>query len=130
MHDKQPEPEAQKVITLHPGKERTYEQTIVANHRRYQQHRCQHKGPYLVDRELAAVECGDCGAHLNPLYVLELLACQEAYWNQRVKDVTAYLGQIQEELAARTRTKCTHCGNMTAIKFQHEIPQTWVPQPF
>lgn len=118
------------MITLHPGMQpRTYEKTIIANGRRYDPTRCEHKGPYYVDRQLAAVECGDCGAHLNPVYVLEMLACDETYWNQRLKDVQQYLAEIREALHARTRTKCTHCGNMTAIKFQHEFPHTWRPHP-
>jgi hypothetical protein len=119
------------IIQLHPGKnqERVYEKTIVANRRRYRSDRCEHNGPYIVDRKLAAVECEDCGAYLNPLYVLEMLAYKETYWNKRKEELTAYLAEINKEIAGRTRTKCTHCGNMTPIKFHQEMPRTWVPHP-
>jgi DNA-directed RNA polymerase subunit M/transcription elongation factor TFIIS len=123
---------ASKIIELHPGKqdERTYAKTIIDNSRRYAQHSCEHKGPYIVDRKLATVECGDCGAYLNPMYVLEMLAYKEAYWNKRQEELTAYLREINEEIKERTRTKCTHCGNLTAIKFKHELPRTWVHTPY
>ena len=120
-----------KVITLHPGKgERVYEKTIISNSHRYRPNTCEHKGPYVVDQALAAVECGECGAYLNPLFVLEKLATQEAYWNKRQEDLTTYLAEITAEIKDRTRTKCTHCGNMTAIKFSKEMPRTWVPRPY
>lgn len=101
--------------------------TIVANsnYRRYGQNACEHKGPYYVDEDLAAIECGDCGAYLNPVFVLLKLAKQEGYWNRRVKDLAAYLDQINAEIGERSRTKCVHCGNMTPIKFKHEMPRTW-----
>lgn len=120
------------IIQLHPGPQngRTYEKTIIDNTRRYTQDRCEHHGPYIVDRKLAAVECGDCGAYLNPLFVLEMLAYKETYWNSRQQELTTYLAAINEEIKDRTRTRCTHCGNMTAIKFKHEMPRTWVPRPY
>ena len=64
-------------------------------------------------------------APAQPLYVLELLAYQEAYWNKRQEELTTYLKEITEEIKERTRTRCTHCNNMTAIKFKHELPRTW-----
>lgn len=103
--------------------------TITVNHRRYATDRCQHRGPYVVDRTLATVECGDCGAALNPLFCLEMLATHEAYWNARSRDLQKYLLYLNKEIEGRTRTKCTHCGNMTAIRFTCEPPRTWVPQP-
>ena len=109
---------------------RTYKTTIQNTGRRYSTTECQHRGPYIFDKRLAAVECGDCGASLNPLFVLEILARQEAYWNRRQKDLTEYLEEINEEIKGRTRTKCTHCGNMTAIKFKKEEPRTWVPEAY
>lgn len=121
-----------KIVSIRTGKpdERTYERTITNNSRRYDQHNCQHKGPFIVDRKLATVECGDCGALLNPIYVLEILACHEAYWNMRQRDLHRYLEQINKEIEGRTKTKCTHCGNMTPIRFKGEMPKTWVPQPY
>lgn len=120
------------VISITSGKpeDRTYERTIIANERRFNPQQCPHKGPFVVDRKLGSVECKDCGAMLNPIYVLEILACQEAYWNLRQKELTKYLTDINKEISERTKTKCTHCGNMTAIRFKGEMPRTWVPQPY
>lgn len=110
--------------------ERTYERTIIANGRRYNPGACEHKGPFVVDPKLGTVECGDCGAMLNPIYVLEVLAGHETYWNMRQRDLSKYIADLNEEIKDRTRTKCTHCGNMTAIKFKRELPRTWAPQPY
>lgn len=123
-----------KIVQFRPAAEgaaKVYEHTMVSNTRRYRADACRHKGPYIVDAKLAAVECGDCGAFLNPLYVLEKLAHSEAYWNQRQKDLSAHLAKIEEEIKDRTRTRCTHCGNMTAIRLKHEtMPHTWRAEPY
>lgn len=118
-----------KIVSLRPGnpESRSYERTIIDNSRRYNQQACSHKGPFTVDSKLGTVECGDCGALLNPMYVLERLALKETYWNQRQKDLTEYLTEINKEIEDRTRTRCTHCNNMTAIRFKRELPRTWVP---
>ena len=109
---------------------RTYERTLIDGGRRYTPNACAHKGPYIIDRKLAAVECGDCGALLNPIYVLEVLACQEAYWNMRRRDLSEYLKVINAEIEGRSRTRCVHCQNMTPIKFKAEMPRTWMPEPY
>ena len=129
-HDDAERP-ARKVIVLHPGyaADHTPTHTLVDNTRRRRPDACEHKGPYTVDRALAAVECGDCGAYLNPIFVLQQLAHQEAYWNQRVQDLETYANALKAEIAGRSRTKCTHCGNMTAIKFEAHLPQTWIAAP-
>lgn len=121
-----------KVISIRTGKpeDRTYERTLIANERRYNPNQCTHKGPYIVDRKLGSVECGDCGALLNPIYVLEVLASKEAYWNMRQRDLGKYLNELNKEIEGRQRTRCTHCGNMTAIRYEKKPPQTWVPQPY
>lgn len=124
--------EQNNVISIRSGRpdERTYETTIINNSRRYAPQACEHRGPYVVDRMLGVVECKDCGATLNPIYVLEVLAAQEAYWNMRQKDLSKYLAEINEEIKERTRTKCVHCQNMTPIKFKKELPRTWVPRAY
>jgi hypothetical protein len=121
-----------KIVRLRPGGDgaRTYERTMTNNSRRYSQDGCPHKGPYLIDRKLATVECQDCGALLNPMYVLEQLCYRETYWNQRQKDLSEYLAKLNDEIRDRERTKCTHCGNMTAIRFKAQMPRTWVPRPY
>lgn len=103
--------------------------TVIDNSRRFSPESCNHKGPFIVDSKLERVECGDCGAHLSPHFVLKTLAAHEAYYNQRSKDLTAYLKEVKAELEGRARTKCTHCGNMTAIKFNKEAPRTWFRPP-
>jgi hypothetical protein len=132
MMDDEDKTEDPKVVSIRDGKpsDRTYERTIIANDRRYSPQACNHRGPFIVDRKLGTVECGDCGASLNPIYVLEVLACGEAYWTMRQRDLSKYLSEINKEIEGRTRTRCTHCGNMTAIRFKKEIPHTWAPQPY
>jgi len=103
--------------------------TIAVNRRRYKSDHCQHRGPFVVDTTLASVECGECGAMLNPLFVLERLAHNETYWNARTRDLQKYLDRLNKEIEGRQRTKCVHCGNMTPIRFTFEAPRTWVPQP-
>lgn len=102
--------------------------TITVNRRKYRTDVCRHRGPFLVDTTLACVECGDCGAMLNPLYVLELLACNETYWILRKRDLQQHVDYLEKEIEGRTRTKCVHCGNMTPIRFNKEPPRTWCPQ--
>lgn len=119
------------IVTLHGDRgERVYETTMITNSRRYTPHACPHKGPFTVDAKLGTVECGDCGALLNPMYVLELMAAKETYWNMRQRDLGRYLAEINEEIKGRERTKCTHCGNMTAIRFKAKVPFTWHPEPY
>jgi len=61
--------------------------TIIQNSRRYGQATCEHKGPYMVDEEKWTIECGDCGALLNPIWCFIKLAKKEAYYNRRVDDL-------------------------------------------
>ena len=96
------------------------------NYRKYMSDQCSHKGPYIVDPHLAFVECGDCGAHLNPLFVLGKLANNESYWNTRARDLKKYILELNAEIEGRSRTKCTHCGNMTAIRWQRCQPAPFI----
>ena len=133
MSDDGKSEEDDKIVRLRPGAPddaRTYERTIIDNSRRYGQDRCPHKGPYLVDKKLATVECRDCGALLNPMFVLEMLCYRETYWNQRQQDLTKYIRELNEEIRDRERTKCVHCGNMTPIRFKAQAPRTWVMRPY
>lgn len=79
---------------------------------RYVQGACQHStSTFIVDEKLAEVQCGDCGAKLEPIWVLRQLCEKEARWNQRR---TEFL-ELQEATRERTRTRCQHCDQMTAI---------------
>lgn len=72
---------------------------------------CYHSS-VLIDRNMAYVECEDCGEHLNPMNVLNRLATEENRFEQRRKDMEA------ERLAwdAKSKTKCRHCGKMTELR--------------
>lgn len=73
---------------------------------------CSHRTcTYIVDESLAEVQCGDCGAKLEPVWVLRQLCEKEARWNERRKEFL----ELQEETKGRTRTRCQHCDQMTAI---------------
>jgi hypothetical protein len=132
MDDEVKSDEGAEVVSIRTGRpeERTYEKTLLSNGRRYNPGRCEHKGPFVVDPKLASVECQDCGALLNPIYVLEQMARHETYWNMRQKELSQYLSEINKEIQDRERTKCTHCGNMTAIRFKKEMPRTWFPTAY
>jgi hypothetical protein len=66
---------------------------------------------YLVAEAAAEVECSNCKAKLNPMWVLARLAHDETRYHETAK-------RYQEEmkrLSERTRTKCDNCGHMTRI---------------
>lgn len=117
------------VVVPFDGSRKALTRTLmVVNNRRYDSQRCPHKGPFLLSKEEWSVECGDCGALLNPIWCLMKLANKEAYWNQRLDDLREYVTKLDEEIKGRERTKCTHCGNMTAIRYKTSKPQTWYPK--
>jgi hypothetical protein len=66
---------------------------------------------YIVDESAAEVECGKCGAKLNPMWVLVRLACED----RRYEDSQKRHQEEMKRLAERSRTKCDHCGKMTRI---------------
>lgn len=66
---------------------------------------------YVVDEALAEVECGKCGAKLNPMWVLQRLANED----RRMAESQERYQDEQRRLAERSRTKCDHCGKMTRI---------------
>lgn len=73
---------------------------------------CQHLfAQYIVDEGLAEVECGDCGAKLNPMWVLCRLATEDRRYHEAAKRYHEEMKRLRE----RTRTKCEHCGRMTCI---------------
>lgn len=66
---------------------------------------------YVVDEALAEVECGRCGAKLNPMWVLTRLANED----RRMAELRERYQDEQRRLSERSRTKCQHCGKMTRI---------------
>jgi hypothetical protein len=71
---------------------------------------CRH-GPFEVDDKLDEVICGTCKARLNPMHVLRRLANEETQWHFSRR---RYVDEMRR-LAARSRTKCQHCGQITRI---------------
>lgn len=71
---------------------------------------CQH-GRYVVDEQMAEVECAICHAKLNPIWVLR----QFAHWERRMTDLHARYADEMARLGERSKTKCNHCGQMTRI---------------
>lgn len=79
---------------------------------------CRHTGvTYIVDETLAEVQCGECGAKLEPVWVLRQLCEKEAKWNRNREEFLA----IKKEAEARTRTRCQHCDQMTAINVKGRL---------
>jgi hypothetical protein len=73
---------------------------------------CTHyNAAYIVDETLAEVECGKCGAKLNPIWVLARLATED----RRYLDAQRRYQEEMARLSERERTKCEHCGHMTRI---------------
>ena len=72
--------------------------------------KCAHN-KFKVDTELDYVECGICGEHLNPMFVLSQLCGREARANKHYD----YLVDIAEKTANKLRCKCEHCQRMTKI---------------
>ena len=66
---------------------------------------------YLVCDSAAEVECGRCGAKLNPMWVLIRLASEDRRMEESQK---RYQDELKR-LEGRSRTKCRCCGKMTPI---------------
>lgn len=57
------------------------------------------------------VECSNCGARLDPMWVLGRLANEESIW---LRNRERYADEMKR-LAERQSTKCQHCNRMTRI---------------
>ena len=85
---------------------------------RYTPGGCSHTGvTYIVDEKLAEVQCGECGAKLEPVWVLRQLCEKESKWHRNRDDYLA----IKAEVQGRTRTRCQHCDQMTAINVKSRL---------
>jgi ribosomal protein S27E len=74
---------------------------------------CDHKQG-IIDSKLNIVTCGKCGAQLNPIWYLSMLALEESRFS---RERERYL-EVIEHYESRKRTKCEHCGKMTSISFR------------
>jgi len=73
--------------------------------------KCRHS-KFLVDPQLAYVECGFCGEQLNPMWVVGQLCDREALANRKVRA----LEEVAKRAEAKNRCKCEKCGEMTRIQ--------------
>jgi len=73
--------------------------------------KCKHN-TYLVDDKLGYVECGICGEHLSPMWVLEQFCNSESRANLRIIE----LNRIANKAEKKNRCKCEKCGEMTRIQ--------------
>lgn len=74
--------------------------------------KCRHyNGPFEVDEDGGKCKCLKCGDEVTPMFVLKQLMHVESRW---MASRESYLGDMKR-LAARSSTKCQHCGLMTRI---------------
>lgn len=72
--------------------------------------KCRHR-KVLLDEARTEVECAECGAMLNPVWLLGEFMRVESIWSQQL----AALKKQIAEADAKTRCKCQHCQKMTRI---------------
>jgi hypothetical protein len=77
----------------------------------YQKGRGMNRVTYLIRKGEMEVECGGCGARLDPMFVLTLMANAETDW-LRTREL--YIEEMKR-LNERKATKCERCGYMTRI---------------
>lgn len=78
---------------------------------RHRHDKCQHKRVQIDEIE-NEVECKDCGKRLNPMAILARLAREESRLKIRIEQ----LKELNAQLDAKKRTKCSHCGSMTNVR--------------
>lgn len=72
-------------------------------------------GPFLVDEELATVECGTCKEKLNPIHVLVAYARQESRIGYRFEEAKLAVQKAQFKAQRQNRVRCEHCEKLTRI---------------
>lgn len=73
--------------------------------------KCQHN-QFLVDPEMAYVECALCHEHLNPMWCMVQLCNTEARAIKRLD----WLNNESAKAEKKNRCKCEKCGQMTRIQ--------------
>ena len=84
--------------------------TLTEVRRRHDMEHCQHI-QLIVDEALNEIECGDCGARLNPVQALIRFAREESRLFRRQAEIRPLLERLEQKI----RTKCQHCGKMTRV---------------
>lgn len=74
--------------------------------------KCKHyRGPFEVDEDSGVCVCKECGGSVTPIFVLKRLMSSESRWNSSRENYLEEMKRLKE----RSRTKCQHCGGITAI---------------
>jgi ribosomal protein S27E len=75
----------------------------------------------LIDTALSKVKCKTCGAELNPI---EWAAMMSEEWHritrlyQRLKEQRQQTEASIQELEAKSKVKCQHCGRFTLRRYK------------
>lgn len=75
------------------------------------QRKCRHNA-YIVDDQMAEVECGLCGAKLNPIWVLTQLCNKQSRAAEEFKNFK----ELAEKAKQKNLCKCEKCGEFTRIQ--------------
>lgn len=73
-------------------------------------------GPYLIDEDLAYVECGTCGEKMNPIAVLKAYATHENTIRNKFFGLKAVLEKAKFKAERQNRVRCEHCEKLTRIR--------------
>jgi hypothetical protein len=76
-------------------------------------------GPFILDEELATVECGTCKEKLNPIQVLVAYARQESRIGARFEEAKLAVEKAQFKAERQNRVRCEHCDKLTRIRKQN-----------
>jgi len=69
---------------------------------------------YFIREGETEVECGNCHAKLDPMWVLRLLATEESQWER----ARSRYHEEMKRLSERSRTKCDHYGRRSTKAHQ------------
>lgn len=72
-------------------------------------------GPFLLDEELATVECGTCHEKLNPVQVLIAYARNESRIGARFQAAKLAVEKALFKAERQNRVRCEHCDRLTRI---------------
>jgi ribosomal protein S27E len=75
----------------------------------------------VIDEDLWAVECSNCGEKMDPIRFLIRLAHDEAREECRTQKLRDEYKRIIDILAIKTKARCGHCGKITTINTEADI---------
>lgn len=80
--------------------------------------KCQHT-QVAIDSKAMELVCKKCEAKVNPVLWIKDSIEYFARLQNRIQEAREKLKEDEEELKARSRTRCQHCRKMTAINLKH-----------